>query len=212
MKTLLLAITGILALIATASLSQAAIVVTPPTNQSGENFSGTLTITEDIHFTINTAITSDRRILIVLNDWVESDATTSMGSIFPSLSFSLNQTTINHTADRSIFFDNRNEIDGDISPNDGIFMILPIVSMDIGDLFTLKSGSYIWQIAASSTFNPEVAQTFTGSMFLAANTGGETASRISNEVTLISAVPEPTQALGMIALLSGGFCFRRRNR
>ncbi|RPJ33996.1 MAG: PEP-CTERM sorting domain-containing protein [Verrucomicrobiaceae bacterium] len=162
---------------------------------------GSLTISDDIVFTITTSFNSS--VNFVMDEWVTGDGNANgFGLANPGLAVSLNFGAVDTSA--SYIFDNPNSFDSfpDLSANDGWFGRY-LVPLFVGDVVTLKSGSY--QILADSTagFNPLANQVFTGNMFIM---DGNTTTRVSN----IVALPEPSSVFLFSCSLVGLASRRRR--
>jgi hypothetical protein len=194
--TIILTLAAFSLLALAASQAQAALVVVAPTSSTN----GSLTITNDITFTISTA---GNAALFALDEWVTSDGTQN-GSPFAALAISLNGAAP-FTRDGELF-DNLNSTAGAVTPNDGYLFFGPTFGVAIGDTVTLKAGTYT--LGATPGFNPQANQTFTGNMFIADNSG----TQLSN-IVAASAVPEPT-TIGLLAVggITGLAVARRRAR
>ena len=190
-------------LVAGLSATHAAIVVVAPTASAA----GSFTITSDITFTITTRGNARA---FVLNEWVVSDGHPDFSS-FPAsgqhgLTLSIDGRTPQDFGTGS-FVDNRASTVGQITANDGDFEVAPFLVF-AGDTVTLKAASYT--LSATSDFNPQANQMFTGGMFI---TDSDTFSRISDIVS-VGTVPEPATWLGgaLLTCLVLGSVMRRHRR
>ena len=170
--------------------AHAAIIVTAPTAGSPGSFQ----ITSDITFNMNVA--GNARVF-VLDEWVVSDGSQTFSPYTPIVAFYVND--VGPSALSGKFVDNLTTTDQDITANDGYFLFDGSISVSSGDTITLKTGLY--SLAATTGFNPQATQTFTGNMFV----GDINGVRLSPNV----AVPEPT-ALGLCGLGALALLGRRR--
>ena len=181
------------------SRADAAIIVTMPTGST----TGSLVITNDIHFTLIGSLAVDDYFEILLDEWVTSDGSRNASGFASAVSLAKNGSPFNTTF--SGFRDNYIFTTGSITPNDGFLDLRTPVAFAIGDILTLKAATYV--LNTSSGMNPLGNQTFTGNAFLAFDYIGGGARLSAN--TSVVGVPEPSRAL----LLLGGFgalIFRRR--
>jgi hypothetical protein len=166
-----------IALLATAPLSRAAIVLSG--NISG---STTLTITADIVFNI---ISSGNASFLVFDEWTTSDGTQSGSNASPEQNFAYERNGVSGTVVLGGLYDNFADSFGGFTANDG-FIFFTSIAVVSGDTFRVLAGSYTFD--GNSAFNPLLeGRNFTGDVFLV----GSDLLRISNTVT----VPEPASAL-----------------
>ena len=154
---------------------------------------GTLTINQDITFTITTAGSGDW-LSIVFDEIVTTD--TTMDNVdFSGLEFSINGGV---RKGFSIWKDNLDSTSGAVTPNDGIIQAnLPSYSLAINDTVTLHAGTGT-MTSTEPTFNPWASGDHT--MFLATGFG----VKMSNDV-----VPEPATA-GLLGISAVVFYALRR--
>jgi len=170
---------------------RAAIVVVAPTASTA----GSVTITQDITFTITTAVPGDILKLFVLEEWVTFDGGQNVVTVTPPFSISLNGGAPQTAGSGDTISDN-----GYPTPSDGYLALLhETPAFAAGDTVTLKAGSHA--IGAISGFNPQATQTFTGDIFMSTSNGP-----ISNTV----AAPEP--ATGALLAMAAGALLGRRSR
>lgn len=189
----------ILALLAAALPSQAAIVL------SGNFTTGTptptLTITEDIEFTMVSSGTSG---LLVFDEWTTSDGSSTYLSNEPDLQtffYSINgdPDTVGYI---SGLVDNNVTASGDLTANDGGFYME--FTANAGDKVTIRAGSFTF-VGGGAGFNADLnGKTFSGNAFFL-GVGGDSNTRITNIVP----VPEPS--LTMLCAI-GLSAFLRRKR
>ena len=136
---------------------------------------GTLTINQDITFTINTAYSG---VLFFMFDEIVPDDGSQTHVNFSGLTYSINGSgsyALNQ------WVDNINSPGGDTTPNDGyIYNSLTANSVSPGDTVTLHAGTGTMDGTASPNFNPWSSGNY--SMFIV----NDSPNRISN------VVPEPS--------------------
>jgi hypothetical protein len=179
---------------------RAAVVVVGPTASNA----GSLTITQDITFTITTGVTGgDVNFFFVLDEWVISDGGRDLATI-PPLLISLNGGAPRTYGSIGSFggeiVDNFTGDLGFLTPDDGYFYYFGSPNLKTGDTVTLEAATY--PIAPVSGFNPQATQTFTGNLFMATSNGP-----FSNTV---AAAPEPVS--GAFLAMGGLPLFVRRRR
>ena len=170
--------------------ADAAIIVVAPSAGSP----GSLQVTADINFAITTA---GRVKWFLFDEWVVSDGAQSVANSPSGFSYSQNGGA--PASQSGFFLDNMAATGNDFTPNDGLIILSVGVVVAPGDTFTLKAGLY--GVQATSSFNPQGTQTFTGNMFVTNDSG----VRLSGNVL----VPEPT-ALALCGL--GSLVLARRQR
>jgi hypothetical protein len=163
-------------LVLAAPQARAALIVVAPTSSTN----GSITITNDITFTISTAGNAQ---VFALDEWVTSDGAQNGSAVSPDLSVSVNGGAPG--GHPNTFFDNLAMTVGAITPNDGYFYLSNAFAVSAGNTVTLKAATYT--LAATPGFNPQANQTFTGNMFITDDVGNQ----LSN-VVAAGAVPEPS--------------------
>lgn len=179
------------------SASAASITVVAPTPTTN----GSLTISEDLIFSVTSNVINSG-INFVMDEWVTGDGGSNGSFLSPDLAISINGGAVSLPA---FIIDNPNSFNTwpDITANDGWFGHPDPLNFLIGDVITLKSGSYTLQSDSGLLgFNSQSNQVFTGTMFI---TNGS-AVRVSN----IVALPEPSSALLLGGSLAGLLIRRRR--
>lgn len=130
----------------------------------------------------------------MLDEWVTSDGTDDFSLLHPNLAYSVNGTA---NSSGSSFIDNFKSTVNGITPNDGVFYFnANYPNVYPGDTVTLAAGTYV--LPATSDFNPQATQTFTGNIFVA----GYAYERLSPSV---AAVPEPSAWATLVA--AGADCW-----
>lgn len=154
----------------------------------------TFEITTDIHVNI-TQNAAGTFVLFVFDDWVTSDGARTDLPLNPQLAFSLNGSNFSYPASLG---DNLSVSLKSISSGDGFAYIVTPRTLVVGDVLTLKAGSYTF--SGDTEFNRTTAKTFTGKLFVADNDG--------TMLSQLTSVPEPSAAL--LGLLGAGLMLRRR--
>jgi len=174
--------------------ARAAIVVIAPTPTTA----GSLVITQDIVIPVTVSGPAQ---LLVFDNWVPtSDGGAHTSALGASVQYTINGGS-SQTATNATLTDNAVTPLFDVTASDGYFTFPTFFAVTIGNVVTFTAGTY--PLAATSFFNPQATQTFTGNVFLANNF----AARLSNNI----AVPEPnTAALCGLGLLLGGAVRRHR--
>jgi hypothetical protein len=174
-------------------ISQAAIIVTPPTSSTA----GSFTITEDITFTVVNSYGLNG-FFIILDDFAAtSDGTQTFVSITDSVPYSVNGTPFSSTG---YFVDNLDQSIGSVTPNDSYFYVDTSTFYQAGDVVVVESGTYA--IAPTTDFNSLVSGTFSGTA-IAVDNGG-------NVLTNVTSVPEASSSL--MALAGVAFMGIRRRK
>ncbi len=189
-------------LLAAALPGSAAIIVTAPTSTTP----GSIQVTDDINFVINTNIPNAYTFYVVFDEWVgTSDGNYTASTMSGSSPFALKGVTPGYVY--SAVYDNFATTYSTLTPKDGMWEAGwgTSISFVPGDIFTVKSGTYV--LPPTASFNPQTTQTFTGTAFLI-NAVGYT--RISADVT-IPPVPEPAAASLAIVGLALAAGRRKRN-
>ena len=168
-----------------------AIVVVAPTASA----SGSFYVTEDVTFQITIA-SENRSIGFHFDEWVTSDGNQTFAAFAPDLALSINGISTTYAGD---FADNLTFKVNEVSANDGYFITRSPISLAVGDILTVKAGSYTLQ--PTPNFNPQATQTFVGEFFVANENGIKLADSVI--------VPEPSS---MLLVVVGLLLMHRRHR
>lgn len=183
--------------------ANAAIIVVAPT----ETLTGSLQITQDVSFTINTAITGSE-FAFVLDEWVTADADQTVSPLVLDSENTFDISVYDLSLDFTTTFQFSDDVGGSpvnfidnsffdfgtsVTANDGLVYVSSDPSFEVGDVVTLLAGTYTISSGAGS--NPLATQTFTGNMFIADGSG--------NQISDLGVVPELKASallLGVVAL------------
>lgn len=180
---------------ALASPMSAAILVSNNALTNGET--ATLTITEDIIFTVTSA-PSDEAVLFVMKDWTPTVGRLMQSQLGNQLQYTLNGGTVT-LGDSSSFVDHWGSDDlGLITTNSGYLYFFIPVPLSVGDTITLKAG--VFTFMSDSNLNPDILQPFDGVVHIVDRFG----SQIGPSVT----IPEPSSVL--LGLVGSAILLRRR--
>lgn len=190
----------LLAFPALATYSSAAVVITEANPGDINNPAGlnTITITDELIFTIET--TGEFRSLI-FNQWLDSAGSSTASSIGAPMEFNY---TINGSLGSHNWANLRPNLVGvvnDVSPRDGRLLTFgPGISVNATDTLVIKPGS--WTFPGAPDFDPQLVNlNFDGDVFLV----NSSEQRISN----VTQAPEPSAAM-LFTLGSIVFFLRRR--
>ena len=146
---------------------------------------GTLTINQDIIFTVN-AVPSDVSLIFVFDEIVTAD------DAYTKVSFSGLEFSVNGGARRSLesWVDNLTITMGDMTPNDGYIYLDELVTLAVDDKVTLHAGTGT-MTEAKADFNPWASGDY--NMYLLDGDGNQ----------ISDVVPEPATAglLGISAMV-----------